>query len=57
MAIILRVSEYGTMFGTDIITFFDILKKGILNVEELLLSLDSIGLRQNIGLKTIPFKN
>jgi hypothetical protein len=57
MAVISGHSEYGNHLKYMVFTFFDVLKKQILKVEEIALEQVIKASEQGIGFQTIPIRN
>lgn len=50
-------SEYGNHLKYMVFTFIDVLKKQILEVEDIALGVVITGFKQNIAFQTIPIRN
>ncbi len=57
MTSIAVTTQYGRPIFLDTMSFFDILKFGILKIEETFLSIIITGFGRTIGFPTIPFRN
>lgn len=57
MSVIMRIFEYGKITYFSVFTFFDILKKGILEIENTGLNTVISGFRRKIDFQIIPLRN
>lgn len=57
MSINMGIFEYGKIAYFSVFTFFDILKKEVLQIDNICEHIVIAGLRRKIGFQTIPLRN
>ena len=57
MSINMGIFEYGKIAYFSVFMFFDILKKEVLQIDNICKHIVIAGLRQKIGFQTIPLRN